>query len=126
MKRLSIRFICCLSLLFLYGCEPPILYKVITVRNASSYDLRVNFGTDSQFLTSYKEIDLKKNEKSSFLLKGSGLSDPNYTIEKIVISILATNETIEVYNTNKNLLKETSSSKNKTDYLLEITDDLLK
>jgi len=137
MKRVVFSLFIFLSF-FMNSCEPPIIYKIITVRNVSSYDLRINFGfddsltstsvyigIDKSYTTNFKEIELKRNENTSFLLEGRGLLDPNDVVKIIYALNLDTNNVIEVDNNNKNLFIETYSNRTKTDYLLEINDDLL-
>ena len=124
MKRFIFSLFIFLSF-FMNSCEPPIIYKIITVRNVSSYDLRINFGFDDSYMTNFKEIELKRNEITSFLLEGRDLPDPNNVVKIIYTLNLDTNGVIEVDNNNKNLFVETSSNGTKTDYLLEINDDLL-
>ena len=123
------------SFFLLNSCGDTSTFSVITIKNESSYGLRVDFVTINNYITGhggileqYKEINIKKDESVQFCLEALGSQaprDPNNELSKIIFVNLADDQVIKEIENKKDLFIKTTSDKSTVDYLLEINDDLL-
>jgi len=126
MRKIYFCVIYLLLLFLIYGCDAS-TFTVITVKNESSCNLRIQFSNGGIVEDGYKVIDLEKNESTAFGLSGFGPStprDPNYEISIISLLNLDTNDVVEV-NVNKSLFIRTVSEGQKAEYLLLINDAMI-